>query len=223
MKRRSHLPFHFLKRLGRSLFKRNHSSLGFTLLEVLVVVILIGIIFAIAAPGWDAFLSRQRVNTGREQVFQAIRQTQSKARTTRTPQVLLFDSNPGAMPRVGSRSLAGVTALPVDPTTVGDWKSLGSSGEIASQQAALLTIRSNSPVINNRYYQLVFDSTGAVAEPATVSALAGSQFNAVPNSNLPGFAITVARAGASGNGTYRCVIVNTLLGATRLAEKADCP
>jgi prepilin-type N-terminal cleavage/methylation domain-containing protein len=196
--------------------------LGFTLLEVLVVVILIGIIFAIAAPGWDAFLSRQRVTAAREQVLQAIRQTQSVARTTRTPQVLVFDQNPGGMPRVGTRSLAGITALPLDSTTINNWKSLGSSGEISTQQAQLIALRSNSPLINNRYYQLVFDSTGAIAQPSTVSLVTADQFNPVPNSTN-GYAVTVSRAGAGGTGTYRCVIINTLLGATILNEGQKCP
>lgn len=53
---------------------------GFTLLELLVVILIVGAVVAIAAPGWLAFLNRQRLNTAQSQVLDILRQAQSTAK-----------------------------------------------------------------------------------------------------------------------------------------------
>ena len=57
-----------------------HSSVrGFTLIEVLVVVIIVAILAAIAAPGWLAFLNRQRTTAVRSDLMQVLKNTQQDA------------------------------------------------------------------------------------------------------------------------------------------------
>jgi type II secretory pathway pseudopilin PulG len=56
---------------------------GFTSLEMLVVVIIIGIIFAILAPAWLSLLNAQRLNIAQDKAFQAIRSAQQKAKLNR--------------------------------------------------------------------------------------------------------------------------------------------
>lgn len=55
------------------------SSRGFTLMEILVVAIMIGILAAIALPIWQAFIEVRRLNIAQNQVYWAMREAQSEA------------------------------------------------------------------------------------------------------------------------------------------------
>ncbi|MCG6137381.1 MAG: type II secretion system GspH family protein [Nostoc sp. LLA-1] len=62
---------------------KNKSSSGFTLLEILTVVMLIGILGAILAPSWLAFVDVQRLNTAQSEVYSAMRQAQGEAKKSK--------------------------------------------------------------------------------------------------------------------------------------------
>jgi prepilin-type N-terminal cleavage/methylation domain-containing protein len=58
----------------------NHDSKsGFTLPEVLLVVILIGILATVGIPNWLAFVETRRLNTAQNEVYYAMRQAQRQA------------------------------------------------------------------------------------------------------------------------------------------------
>ncbi|MDF5718705.1 MAG: prepilin-type N-terminal cleavage/methylation domain-containing protein [Rhizonema sp. NSF051] len=59
--------------------RKTSSNGGYTLLEILVVIVLIGILSAIAIPSWLAFIDTLRLNTAQHEIYRAIRQAQSEA------------------------------------------------------------------------------------------------------------------------------------------------
>ena len=175
---------------------RRKPSSGFTLIEVLVVLIIIGVLFAIAAPSWTALMNRQRVGTVREQAVQVIREAQNKARLTRVPQAVVFDNNKNdgtIAPRAAivARSL-DLTKDEIDNSainlaTINNWQTLG-GGDVKGGG------------IDFFWGQLVFDGNGAVDKQT-----------AIP------FVIKVKPRNASPQ-TYRCAVVQTLLGSIRLTD-----
>ncbi|MCP2730534.1 pilus assembly FimT family protein [Limnofasciculus baicalensis] len=64
--------------------KHNHkipypSTAGYTLIEIIIIVAIVGILSTIIAPSWLSFIDRQRLNTAQDQVYRAMQEAKSNA------------------------------------------------------------------------------------------------------------------------------------------------
>jgi prepilin-type N-terminal cleavage/methylation domain-containing protein len=119
---------------------------GFSLLEVLVVVVIIAGLAAIAAPGWGAFLMNQRLNMAQDQVYQAMLKTKDNARRGRvTWQASFRDQN---------NTTQWVIHPASDSPSSTSWNTLDSALKIDSETTLLLS---------SGVYRVQFDQEGNVA------------------------------------------------------------
>ena len=173
---------------------------GFTILEVLVIVLVVGILSSIAAPSWLAFINRQRVRTVNDRVFQSLRLAQSEAKRTKRDITIIFDTNDPLK----------VTFYP--PLSTGSGKQeLNPGGEVKAGQVKLAVIGGDTtppappaPTLTATQKSLTFKFDGA--------------FDANSLPTLP-FKVSVSTVNGAAK---QCAIVETIIGGMRTAEGTEC-
>lgn len=66
--------------MNSSTVKSPKNQGGFSLVEVLIVILMIGVFSVIAAPSWFNFLNRQKLRIAEDQIYLALRNAQKEAR-----------------------------------------------------------------------------------------------------------------------------------------------
>lgn len=175
---------------------------GFTLIEVLVVVIMAAALAAIAAPGWFAYMNRQRVNTARTEVLQALRDAQAKAISGRLPHSVKFD-----LAAAPPSYKLGPTAQ-VDAARSIDLGQANTTAKELKIELSGLALSTNS---------ISFDLHGAVIMSSTAPPITDPD-------GAPVFKAIVGIDNGSGSlvNPRRCVIIQTLLGSMREANDEAC-
>jgi len=137
---------------------RYAKSLGFTLLEVLVVMIMVGILSAIAAPSWLGFVNNQRINASQTKIFQAIKVAQSDSK--------IRSSNNSNRVQITFTTLQTDNAYRIDNVRTGaGQQSLEPGVRISSITSGGSITPAVAPTPLASPYTIQFDSRGLVFDP----------------------------------------------------------
>lgn len=190
---------------------RDRQADGFTLLELVIISIVVGVLAAIAAPSFFGYLNRQELNAAQQELLQQIRQAQSEAkRRQETYQLSLTTLNQGGENLVAvavhPASLVGMGECVLDPAGPdgGRYQVLRNNPEVEIDNV-------NSTIGNG-------DTTcGADSEEFR------QRFNAKGEARVDGFGTGTATLQLNSTPQIkRCVIVSTILGALRTDMGDDC-
>ena len=205
---------------------------GFTLIEVLVVIAMVGILSAIAAPSWLGFVARQRLNKANDSVFAALQQAQREAKKNKrsySVSIRLDNSIPQISVHPGS-TLTNTDSI--------IWRNIGADLEIKPGTILLFTnLNGNNSATDttidytnastlNAPKTITFDYRGALELPVKTGSTAG--LTAVQNEKLgdKGLIIALATPKPSDNNqasdVKRCVIVKTLIGGIQTGINDEC-
>jgi prepilin-type N-terminal cleavage/methylation domain-containing protein len=214
----------YCSKVARKRPKPFSNAAGFTLLELIVVVLMIAILSAIAAPGWLAFVNRQRVAKVSDAVFSAMQEAQREAKRTKLSYSASFRNNNGVLQVATHRTFEedGETLIDINSINAA-WKTLGGDLEIKPNQVLLC-----SNVVDANFNKagsldcdlgtartITFDYLGNLAEqpsngdPADTPLIVTA---GIPESNNSNAVIEA---------TQRCVKVKTLIGSMQLGQGKD--
>lgn len=209
---------------------------GFTLIEMIVVFLMIGVLSAIAAPGLVGIMNQQRLNQVSTALVSVIQQTQSQAAKTKLtysisfrvnsstsiPEYIIYQGTPPA-------TITTTTTPSSNTGSTSGWIALGDTVTLKSRQIFLYTnLQSltayNTIATTNTTKQIVqsaagsgtitFDSQGVLASKSggTVTDTPLAIMVSAPQS-------TTNNAASS---KQRCVILQSLIGGIRTAKDTNC-
>ena len=176
------------------LFKGRREERGFTLTEAIVVAIIIGVLSAIAAPSWVAFVDNRRLGIAQDQILRSLQEAQSNAKRDKITWQVSFRENNGVTQWIVLPASTNPIAL--------TWQNLDAG------------IGVGDPVVKEN------DPDGATLEFDPNNNLWRMQFNYRGEANSPLGKIAIATRNSGQR--WSCVKVATLLGALQSATDENC-
>jgi prepilin-type N-terminal cleavage/methylation domain-containing protein len=213
---------------------RKFNDAGFSLLEMLTVVAIIGILSAIIAPSWVNFVQRQRVNKANDAVLAAIKQAQTEAKkqkinysvsfrvnsATDIPEYIVYQGTPPA-------TITNTTRPSSSTEANSGWLPLGDTLGLKSRQVFLYTNLSSLTAYNTRVStsdsNIVTNATGTGTITFDyLGTLANKNTTTVADTPLKVMVALPQPTGSTPTDLKRCMIIEGLIAGMRTAQDTAC-
>ena len=189
---------------------------GFTILEVLVALVIIGILSAIVGPSWFGFVNRQQINKVNDEVLAALQTAQRKAKKTKLPYSVSLTTD-----TKNGKKVAQIAIHPNDSEPDQYWEIIGKEVGVGTENIILgSNITNKNKSTKTISYANKYDKTKPQA--ITFSQIGGLS-EAEINDGIK-IVVAIPKAGKStqASDVKRCVIVQTILGGMRTAKNKEC-
>lgn len=178
---------------------------GFTAIELLTIVLVLGIVSAIAAPSWLMFINNYRVKSSVDRAYSAMETARSNAKRDKIAWQATFKE-------VGKTVQVAVHKSDITPAQLpaGEWKSLEPEIQIKEDETTFLIVdETNQERQKGTIRRVMFNYQGC--------PVSRSNHECTLTSIRAKGTLTLSHPDLK-NGD-RCVIISTLLGHKRIAQK----
>ena len=203
----------------------NYSSSGFTLLEVLVAIVIVGILSAIIAPSWLAFVNTQQLNKANDTILAALQEAQRQAKKTKRSYSVSFRKNQDNDKIIEyaiypTKKLDGED---IESNKINIWKPLGKELGINPEKFLVGTNLIDKNKGNGDSIKKIRSTSRTTKITETITF---DHKGTLPrDSEMPlkiVLAIPNAQRQTQPSNKRRCVIVETLVGGIRTAKDDKC-
>ena len=182
---------------------------GFTMIETLIIILIIGIFSAIVAPSWLMFINNHRLKLSLDRAYWAMELADSNAKRDKTSWQASFK-------QVGENVQIAVHPADIAPAQVPatQWKNLEPQIQIDKNETTVLQVdESNAEKEKGTIWRVMFNYRGCPVSRSdhdcTLTSIRAKGTLTLYHPNL--------------RNSQRCIIISTLLGHKRISNRQSKP